>query len=100
MKYLKTFEIVIDNSIRYYCKVPTGDKLRIALTKIGAPQRFIDKMIEKNINIPQEYIYVGEYYGVDSWGWDYTDVFEDTKAIYKGVIEVDDSEVSSNKYNL
>ena len=47
------------------------------------------------------YIYVGEYLEQGNWAWDRTrDNFEDTGSVYMGEMTVDDSEVTSNKFNL
>ena len=99
MRYLKTFENI---NPRYYWRVPTGNKLEIALNKIGVTQSFIDKLTQKKF--PNKYIYVGQYktsfMSSYVWGWDNIDVFKETNAIYNGEVEVEDWEIKQNKYNL
>lgn len=102
MKYLKTFESLYDpNHKMLYWYVPTKDgKLYIALKKIGASKKYIDKMMDRVESLP-EYIYVGEYMEQGNWAWDSKrDNFEDSWSKYMGKIEVDDSEVTSDKFNL
>jgi hypothetical protein len=102
MKHLKKFESLYDPTCkRCYWYVPTKDgKLSIALKKIGAPQRYIDKMNSRVESLP-EYIYVGEYMEDGNWAWDGTmQNFGDSHSTYMGELKIDDSEVSSDKFNL
>ena len=102
MRYLKRFESLYDpNHKMLYWSAPTNDgKLYIALKKIGAPQKYIDKMNSRVDSLP-EYIYVGEYMEEGNWAWDGNNKnYEDTHSIYMGQIEVDESEVTSDKFNL
>lgn len=94
--WVKSYEVM---GAKFYWLVPTGDKLKIALNKVNAPQKFINKMLDSNYK--ESHIYIGQYATIDNWGWDNkSSNFKNSGSIFKGKVDVDDFEVSGDKYNL
>ena len=110
MRKLKTFERYTMRNKKFFWKIPTDNKLHVALLKIGAPNSFIQLMLYfKEINkslLNEPFVYVGckDIYDDDTWKWssynneEGKNEFEKDNYIFKGEIEVEDYEIEAFKF--
>ena len=111
MKYLKMFEDKLYNESVYWL-LPTDDRFEKSLMKIKCPVNRIILFLN-NYNIKTKYIFVGYnanrvIYDVSNWNWgweryrgyDNCDFYEENNYKFMGTINIDESELAANKFNI
>ena len=111
MKYIKKFENK-RNSKRKYWLLPTDDRFVKSLKQINCTDRKIRGFLDSSSLKECKYIFVGydnsnnNFNVDDKWGWNehknkLTDnYYEDNNYKFMGIVNIDDSELAANKFNI
>jgi len=107
MKHIKIYERY--NFSGCYWLIPTDDRYEDSMKKIGAPDRYIDRMsyfhkrAGKYVFIIYDEDYADEYkkWGYNEYRGKLTDNYcEDNKFKFKGLVNIPEYELEAEKYNL
>jgi len=120
MKYIKMFELFepeeykLDNKYYYkiYWLLPTDERFEDSLKKIKCDSKYMKSILQAKIYKKSPYIFVG-YDGSSTvkylssrWGWVgyngelISDYYEEEGYKFGGTINMHESELIANKYNL
>ncbi len=109
MKYLKQFE---KNNQKMYWLLPTDNRFKKSLIQINCTERKIRSLLDSSSLKEHKYVFIGyDKTNYDSnidfkWGWNEyrnkmtDDYYENNNFKFMGTVNIDESELVANKFNI